>query len=141
MQLPQKTMAMTGAENQPEQKAGAQCGTSKPDVLLPPGVEPSVFPQPGGMPGMPFGSHFSRPNVDAPLPAMPGNENVQESAADAGAAASFGPGSDAGTGRLPDLDALMADLGQNAGDMQPLGWMLPPKRKNRALLSFFCVSC
>ena len=52
MQLPQKTMDMTGAESQPEHKAGAQCGTSKPDVLLPPGMEPSVFPQPGGMPGM-----------------------------------------------------------------------------------------
>ena len=121
MQLPQKTMDMTGAENQPEHKAGAQCGTSKPDVLLPPGVEPSVFPQPGGMPGMPFGSHFSRPNIDAPLPAMPGSDNMLEPAADSGAAAPIGSGPDAGAGRLPDLDALMADLGQNAGDMQPMG--------------------
>ena len=121
MQLPQKTMDMTGAENQPEHKAGAQCGTSKPDVLLPPGVEPSVFPQPGGMPGMPFGSHFSRPNIDAPLPSMPGSDNMLEPAADFGAAAPLGSGPDAGAGRLPDLDALMADLGQNAGDMQPMG--------------------
>ena len=121
MQLPQKTMDMTGAESQPEHKAGAQCGTSKPDVLLPPGMEPSVFPQPGGMPGMPFGSHFSRPNIDAPLPSMPGSDNMLEPAADFGAAAPLGSGPDAGAGRLPDLDALMADLGQNAGDMQPMG--------------------
>lgn len=115
MQLPQKTMDMTEAENRPEQKAGAQCGTSKPDVLLSPGAKPSAVPQPGGMPGMPFGSQFSRPNVDAPLPAMPGSEGVQEPFVDPDVAAS------SGAGRLPDLDALMADLGQNTGDMQPLG--------------------
>ena len=121
MQLPQKTMDMTEAENRPEQKAGAQCGTSKPDVLLSPGAKPSAVPQPGGMPGMPFGSQFSRPNVDAPLPAMPGSEGVQEPFVDPDVAASSGAGGASGAGRLPDLDALMADLGQNVGDMQPLG--------------------
>ena len=121
MQLPQKTMDMTEAENRPEQKAGAQCGTSKPDVLLSPGAKPSAVPQPGGMPGMPFGSQFSRPNVDAPLPAMPGSEGVQEPFVDPDVAASSGAGGASGAGRLPDLDALIADLGQNVGDMQPLG--------------------
>lgn len=138
MQLPQKTMDMTEAENRPEQKAGAQCGTSKPDVLLSPGAKPSAVPQPGGMPGMPFGSQFSRPNVDAPLPAMPGSEGVQEPFVDPDVAASSGAGGASGAGRLPDLDALMADLGQNVGDMQPLGLdVAAAKKKEPSNLELF----
>ena len=120
MQLPEKNMEMAGEENRPEQNAEAQ-GASKPDALLAPAVGPSVFPQPGGMPGMPFGSQFSRPNVDAPLPAMPGNESVQESGAGSGAAVPSSSGSDGGAGGLPDLEALMANLAPDAADMQPLG--------------------
>ena len=137
MQLPEKTMDMTDAENRSEQKTGAQCGTSKPDVLLSPGVEPSVFPQSGAMPGMPFGSHFSRPNIDAPLPAMPGSENVRETSVDPDVAASSGTGANSGTGRLPDLDALIADLGHNGGDMQPLGLDAAAKKKEPSNIELF----
>lgn len=52
---------------------------------------------------------------------MPGSEGVQEPFVDPDVAASSGAGGASGAGRLPDLDALMADLGQNVGDMQPLG--------------------
>lgn len=137
MQLPQKIMDMTDAENRSEQKIGAQDGTSKPDVLLPPGVEPSVFPQSGAMPGMPFGSHFSRPNVDAPLPAMPGSENVRETSVDPDVAASSGAGANSGTAKLPDLDALIADLGHNGGDMQPLGLDAAAKKKEPSNIELF----
>ena len=118
MQLPEESMEMAGEENRPEQNAGAQGSASKPDALLAPAVGPSVFPQPGGMP---FGSHFSRPNVDAPLPAMPGNESVQESGAGSGAAVPSSTGLDGGAGGLPDLEALMANLAPDAAEMQPLG--------------------
>ena len=137
MQLPQKTMDMADAENRSEQKIGAQDGTPKPDVLLPPGVEPSVFPQSGAMPGMPFGSHFSRPNVDAPLPAMPGSENVRETSVDPDVAASSGAGANSGTAQLPDLDALIADLGHNGGDMQPLGLDAAAKKKEPSNIELF----
>ena len=137
MQLPQKIMDMADAENRSEQKRGAQDGTSKPDVLLPPGVEPSVFPQSGAMPGMPFGSHFSRPNVDAPLPAMPGSENVRETSVDPDVAASSGAGANSGTAKLPDLDALIADLGHNGGDMQPLGLDAAAKKKEPSNIELF----
>ena len=137
MQLPQKIMDMADAENRSEQKIGAQDGTSKPDVLLPPGVEPSVFPQSGAMPGMPFGSHFSRPNVDAPLPAMPGSENVRETSVDPDVAASSGAGANSGTAKLPDLDALIADLGHNGGDMQPLGLDAAAKKKEPSNIELF----
>ena len=69
--------------------------------------------------GMPFGSQFSRPDTNTPLPDMPGNESSEDFSAGmntANPAQTGAPGT-----ALPDLATLMADLAPDAGGLQPLG--------------------
>ena len=77
--------------------------------------------------GMPFGSQFSRPDTNTPLPEMPGNESSADfaSGADTGNPAQTGA---AGTA-LPNLATLMADLAPDAGGLQPLGMDATAKNK------------
>lgn len=141
MQLPQKKKTMPQAEEQPlsaandpaqqvdasigQPPAPVQCSTEAikeaGDIRM---STPKSDEQPrayamGAPLGMPFGSQFSRPDVSAPLPDMPGSENIEDI-----------PGSVDGTNpahagtpgaALPDLATLMADLAPEAGGLQPLG--------------------
>ena len=78
--------------------------------------------------GMPFGSQFSRPDTNTPLPDMPGNESSEDFSAGmntANPAHAGAPGT-----ALPDLATLMADLAPDAGGLQPLG-MDTSASKNR----------
>ena len=159
MQLPQKKNTMPPAEGRPmpaaetpvqqaasregEPPAGAQCSTeaikAAGDMVSPgatAGGKPFVS-QPGASLGMPFGSHFSRPDVNVPLPEMPGNESVPANGAEganAAAPAQAGPQGAA----LPDLATLMADLAPQAGGLQPLGMdTAPAKKREQSNLEIF----
>ena len=101
MQLPQKKKTMPPADERPVQEApsaasvpGAtgdtsaapQCSTeaikTAGDIFAPrtTGMGQPHAPTMGSALGMPFGSQFSRPDVNAPLPDMPGTESVAEDA-------------------------------------------------------------
>ena len=139
MQLPQKKKTMPPADERPVQEApsaasvpGAtgdasaapRCSTeaikTAGDIFAPrtTGMGQPHAPTMGSALGMPFGSQFSRPDVNAPLPDMPGTESVAEDApgVDAHSPEAGTPGA-----ALPDLATLMANLAPDAGGMQPLG--------------------
>ena len=140
MQLPQKkkTMPQTdeqpmSAANDPAQKvdasigqppAPAQCSTEAikeaGDILATPksGEQPRGYTM-GAPLGMPFGSQFSRPDVSAPLPDMPGRENIEDTPVSVDGTNAAHPGTPGAA--LPDLATLMADLAPEAGGLQPLG--------------------
>lgn len=143
MHLPQSSMDMTDTKIPPEQQAEPQsapagtlaacpcapCDGASPanacapraDTAFTPDTGSSALSHSGGTLGMSFGSQFSRPNINASLPAMPGNENVQGVPIDFGAGNPAGVGADGGAGRAPDLNALMADLAPGGGDAQLMG--------------------
>ena len=143
MHLPQSSMDMTDTKIPPEQQAEPQsapagtlaacpcapCDGASPanacapraDTAFTPDTGSSALSHSGGTLGMSFGSQFSRPNINASLPAMPGNENVQGVPIDFGAGNPAGAGADGGAGRVPDLNALMADLAPGGGDAQLMG--------------------
>ena len=153
MQLPQKKKIMPQAEGQP--LSAAQASTQEPthevgssrgeapttascsiesikaagDITTPAptaGAQARANPL-GSSLGMPFGSQFSRPDTNTPLPEMPGTESSADfaSGADTGNPAQTGaPGT-----ALPDLATLMADLSPDAGGLQPLGMDATAKSK------------
>ena len=154
MQLPQKKKIMPQAEDQPLSTAHAsaqepahEVGNSRGQTstavshsiesIKPAGDVTTSGPTAGGPThanplgsslGMPFGSQFSRPDTNTPLPAMPGNESSADfsTAMDSANPAQTGaPGT-----ALPDLATLMADLAPDAGGLQPLG-MDTSASKNR----------
>lgn len=139
MQLPQKKKTMPPADERPVQEApsaasvpGAtgdasaapQCSTeaikTAGDIFAPrtTGMGQPHAPTMGSALGMPFGSQFSRPDVNAPLPDMPGTESVED---DAPGADGLSPEAGTPGAALPDLAILMANLAPDAGGMQPLG--------------------
>lgn len=142
MQLPQ-ILDMIDTKSPPEQNAeqqdasartpaacpSAACAglspdnacASRADAACTPDIGSSAFSHAGGTLGMSFGSQFSRPNIHASLPAMPGNESAQGEAIAFGAGIPAGAGADGGAGRVPDLNALMADLAPETGDTQLMG--------------------
>lgn len=157
MQLPQKKKTMPPAEERPlpaaempahqpgngvgEIPVGAQCSTEAIKAageILTPGItagEP-LAPQIGASLGMPFGSHFSRPDVNKPLPEMPGNESVPDVAAGADATKPTQAGAQGAA--LPDLATLMANLAPDAGGMQPLGMdATTEKKREKSNLEIF----
>ena len=154
MQLPQKKKIMPQAEEQPLSTAQAsgqepahevgnsrgQTSTAASHSIEPikPAGDVTTSGPTAGAPthanplgsslGMPFGSQFSRPDTNTPLPAMPGNESSADFSAGMNTANPAQPGAP-GTA-LPDLATLMADLAPDAGGLQPLG-MDTSASKNR----------
>ena len=145
MQLPQKKKIMPQAEEQPlsaaqapAQSSAQAAGSSRVEAPAPAQYStearkavgdisasgPTAVGQPlahplGASLGMPFGSQFSRPDTNTPLPNMPGNESIVDDPAGMTAANPSQMGA-SGTA-LPDLATLMADLAPDAGGLQPLG--------------------
>ena len=159
MQLPQKKKIMPQAEEQPSAAAPAQAPTNVPaqdagsshaqasatpnistesikaagDVLTP--GQPLASPL-GSQLGMPFGSQFSRPDTNVPLPDMPGSESSADDST-AVVAANPAQAGASGTG-LPDLATMMADLAPETGGLQPLGMdTTPAKKREKSNLEIF----
>ena len=159
MQLPQKKKIMPQAEEQPSAAAPAQAPTNVPaqevgssrvqasatanistesikaagDVLTP--GQPLASPL-GSQLGMPFGSQFSRPDTNVPLPDMPGSESSADDST-AVVAANPAQAGASGTG-LPDLATMMADLAPETGGLQPLGMdITPAKKREKSNLEIF----
>ena len=159
MQLPQKEKIMPQAEEQPSAAAPAQAPTNVPaqevgssrvqasatanistesikaagDVLTP--GQPLASPL-GSQLGMPFGSQFSRPDTNVPLPDMPGSESSADDST-AVVAANPAQAGASGTG-LPDLATMMADLAPETGGLQPLGMdITPAKKREKSNLEIF----
>ena len=159
MQLPQKKKIMPQAEEQPSAAAPAQAPTNVPaqevgssrvqasatanistesikaagDVLTP--GQP-LAPPLGSQLGMPFGSQFSRPDTNVPLPDMPGSESSADDST-AVVAANPAQAGASGTG-LPDLATMMADLAPETGGLQPLGMdITPAKKREKSNLEIF----
>ena len=159
MQLPQKKKIMPQAEEQPSAAAPAQAPTNVPaqevgssrvqasatanistesikaagDVLTP--GQP-LAPPLGSQLGMPFGSQFSRPDTNVPLPDMPGSESSADDST-AVVAANPAQAGASGTG-LPDLATMMADLAPETGGLQPLGMdTTPAKKREKSNLEIF----
>ena len=158
MQLPQKKKITPQAEEQPlsaaqaptqavgsnlgEAPASAQCSTEAikavADISSPgpkAGGQPPALPL-GASLGMPFGSQFSRPDTNTPLPHMPGSESVADEFTGSGAANTAQVGAP-GTA-MPDLATLMANLAPDAGGLQPLGMdATAEKKREKSNLEIF----
>ena len=155
MQLPQKKKILPQAEEQPSaampaaapaQQAGSIRGQASATAnistesikaggnVLTPG-QPLVHPM-GSALGMPFGSQFSRPDTNAPLPDMPGSESSVDDSA-AVVADNFSQAGAPGTA-LPDMATLMADLAPETGGLKPLGMdTTPAKKREKSNLEIF----